>query len=324
MVAPRSTLGHKSPWRRLLASMREERAQPEAPAQLEQPARLFIIGAARSGTTVLQSALNHSPDVFLFGEPVLDDPALPGFAERYNSMHKSWRNQETKSSYCPPVLKTDGTWPEYWTCLSRHFKWVGAKLVINPSDSPEDIEGLFAFQCRHFYQARYIFTFRRPLYVVSSMRGMQALVGDGVRSTTPTMTSYAASAALYLRALRNLPNVTAVFHEDAAGETLTRLGRWLDIRLDGAEAYYDGTRVQSYDNATLNDEERRRFGLLDDLYDAVKAASAEDGRRLQISQNNGHFQESHFTPVGSATRKAAMIERYFRQIADAEAAEAAG
>lgn len=314
MVAPRSSLAGESLWRRLL------RPFQGAARRGREPGHLFIIGAARSGTTVLQSALNHSPDVFLFGEPVLDDPPLPGFAARYNAMHRSWLNQETKSSYCPPVLKEDGSWPEYWDRLSRHYRWVGAKTVINPLDGREEIDRLFAFQCQRFYEAQYIFTFRRPLGVVSSTRGLQELAGGKVTSLAANMASYAGTAALYLRALRNLPNVRAVFHEDVTRDTFADLGRWLDISLDGAETYYEDARVHSYDMSSLDAEEQRRFGLLDDLYDAVRAASAEDGRRLQIGQNDGNIREGHYTPVGYATRKAAMIEHHFRQIAAAEAA----
>src|SRR5215469_5290504 len=45
---------------------------------------LFVIGAARSGTTVLQNALNDSRAIFLFGEPAFhDDAGGPDFASRY-------------------------------------------------------------------------------------------------------------------------------------------------------------------------------------------------------------------------------------------------
>ena len=69
---------------------------------------LFIIGAARSGTTILQNALNDSRDIFLFGEPCFHaDSGDADFASRYNTMHRSWGNQENKSSYCPPLFKSD-------------------------------------------------------------------------------------------------------------------------------------------------------------------------------------------------------------------------
>lgn len=65
---------------------------------------LFVIGAARSGTTVMQNALNDSCEIFLFGEPVFhEDAGAPDFSLRYNAMHRAWGNQENKSSFCPPL-----------------------------------------------------------------------------------------------------------------------------------------------------------------------------------------------------------------------------
>ena len=49
---------------------REESPTAEAPG-IAPPddCGLFVIGAARSGTTVFQNALNSSPEIFLLGEP---------------------------------------------------------------------------------------------------------------------------------------------------------------------------------------------------------------------------------------------------------------
>ena len=85
---------------------------------------LFIIGVARSGTTVLQNALNASPDIFLLGEPDIYDDHSAGFASRYNAMHAAWGNQPAKSSYLPKVLDKDGTWRDHLAALSRHHRWI--------------------------------------------------------------------------------------------------------------------------------------------------------------------------------------------------------
>jgi hypothetical protein len=77
-----------------------ESKSPEQPLQLLSDADaacqriairgLFVIGAARTGTTILQNALNDSADVFLFGEPGFHrDPGSADFAVRYNSMHRA-------------------------------------------------------------------------------------------------------------------------------------------------------------------------------------------------------------------------------------------
>jgi hypothetical protein len=100
--------------------LRRQPSQVEAlPATLPPERGLFVIGAARSGTTILQNALNHSPAIFLFGEPNLHLETGEGnFAARYNEMHRSWSNQKTKSTYCPPILSADGAAEDYLGRLS--------------------------------------------------------------------------------------------------------------------------------------------------------------------------------------------------------------
>src|ERR1700722_5699340 len=58
---------------------------------------LFIIGHMRTGTTVLQNALNESKDILLFGEANFHrDPGLSDFRTRYNRWHEENGNQPSK------------------------------------------------------------------------------------------------------------------------------------------------------------------------------------------------------------------------------------
>lgn len=287
--------------------------------------RLFIIGAARSGTTVLQNALNHSPQIFLFGEPDLcGEDGQAGFAGRYNAMHRSWSNQETKSTFCPPILDEDGCWRDYWDRLSKTHRWVGAKIVVNAMGGPDWIDRLFTFHCRHFYDAHYIFTFRNPLAVVSSTHELQLMTGGGLSGLPAIMANYAETAALYLRALRNLPNVTAILHEDVGQATMRRLGRWLDVPLTGTERYFDDRRVRRYDASSFDEEDQRHIQRLDTLYETLRLAAAESSAPLQLEQNDAHPLEDHFIPIGSAARQAAMLSDYFRNLSRQPALRSTG
>lgn len=134
---------------------------------------LFVIGAARTGTTILQNALNDADDIFLFGEPRFhQDSGSPDFATRYNGMHRAWENQENKSSHCPSLFETDASWWIYLARLADIYRYVGSKIVINPQHAVEESREVFDFQCRHFYAAHYIFTFRNPLDALMSTRGL--------------------------------------------------------------------------------------------------------------------------------------------------------
>ena len=133
---------------------------------------------------MLQNALNDSSQVFLLGEPELMDGEAPGFAARYNAMHRRWNNQSTKSTFCPQLTDMDGSWRAHWEALSRHYAWVGAKLVLNPGGGADRLSSLFDLLCREFYDAHYVFTFRDPLAAVLSTRDLQLLTTgrtDGLR-----------------------------------------------------------------------------------------------------------------------------------------------
>ncbi|HTZ70484.1 MAG TPA: sulfotransferase, partial [Acetobacteraceae bacterium] len=185
------------------------------PGSLPADQGLFIIGAARSGTTILQNALNDSPEIFLFGEANFHtDPGTPDFAARYNAMHRSWHNQETKSSFCPPVLPRDSYWHDYVRWLASHHRLVGSKTVINPVRPAGWLERLFAFHCQHFYQSSYIFTFRDPVATILSTRDLQVLLSGHTEGLRSIMRNYVDTVLLFVSMLRALPNVRAVCHED--------------------------------------------------------------------------------------------------------------
>jgi hypothetical protein len=241
---------------------------------------VFIAGAARSGSTILQNALNDSPEIFLFGEPNFHtDPGTPDFAARYNAMHRSWSNQETKSSFCPPVLAGDGPWNAYLCQLAKQHSLVGAKTVITTAGTDASAEDWFAFQCRHFFTSRYIFTFRDPLATLFSTQGLQRLTIGKAKSLASIMTNYLAVIALYLRCLRILPNVQAICHEDVDRAGFDSLEAWLGVKLHHAHLYYDSGRVQTYDDSTL------------DAAGRVKLASIN----------------AHFTPLGRLAQEAEKL-----------------
>ena len=283
---------------------------PEQPGLPPSDRCLFIIGAARSGTTILQNALNDSPDVFLFGEPNFhDDAAVPGFAARYNAMHRSWANQETKSTFCPAVLPVDGAWNEYLLRLNAHYRYVGSKIVINPVRDAGYLGRFFDFHCRDFYRARYLFTFRRPLPTVASTRGLQVLVRGESDDLRTILRNYAEVAGLYIRMARNLPHVRAVFHEDVERSTFEGLERWLDIPLAGSDRYYEAAKVNRYEDLGDALGHAESFAALQAIYDGLRQEAGAEFRALQAEQNDNHLNAAHFTAIGTIQRQIDAIVR---------------
>jgi len=264
---------------------------------------LFIIGAARSGTTILQNALNDSGDIFLFGEPCFHaDSGDADFASRYNAMHRSWGNQENKSSYCPPLFKTDASWYQYLARLAETYRYVGAKIVINPGLAEEQASQLFDFQCRHFYASHYLFTFRNPLDVLMSTLGLAELNGGKIATVAEVLKGYFVVVQLFFRALRNLPHVHVIFHETVNADTFGKLETWLGVPLPRAGDYYSNGKVRHYDLDRVPETHRARVTDAMTLYENFKQATLAGFELIQIEQNSGHFDQHHFTALGRLSR----------------------
>lgn len=246
---------------------------------------LFVIGAARSGTTILQDALNHSRDICLLGEPDLhtqneDD----GFAARFNATHQGWNNQQTKGTYLPVLGDTDGFWGAHLEELSKVYRLVGTKIVASPGQGDAWMERLRAFHNRHFFTSRYIFTFRAPVAVLKStmlMRGLES--GDA----TSLAQNYASVIVLFTQMARTMPNVRAVVHEDIDASTFEKLGEWLGVSLEGAHAYYQSEKIVSHTAEGFEgDAFDKRLELLNSLYQNLRRLVADGAERPQIQQND--------------------------------------
>lgn len=265
---------------------------------------LFVLGAARSGTTVLQNALNDSKDIFLFGEPVFhEDPGTPDFAARYNSKHRTWGNQENKSSFCPAFFADDATWSAYLCHLASMYRYVGSKIVINPQRSLETCQEIFDFHCRHFYRSHYVFTFRNPIDVLMSTRGLAELNGDVAASYDMVLRSFVAVIGLYIRMLRNFSSVSAVFHEAIGQATFRDLGARLGVDLSSAARYYDTNRVRRYTLDDVPEPARESVKAVAELYENLREHALAGFESVQLEQNSGHIDIRHYTPLGALQRR---------------------
>jgi len=297
-------LKHSSPATEAAASGAVAASPLIASCRRIEPQGLFIIGAARSGTTILQNALNDSSDIFLFGEPAFHgDAGSSDFAARYNAMHRSWGNQETKSSYCPPLFAIDAPWHDYLARLADIYRYVGAKIVINSELASEQARQLFAFQCQHFYASRYLFTFRNPLDVLVSTRGLAELNGSRIATCPEVLRGYFVVVQLFIRALRNLPHVTAVFHETVNAGTFSTLEQWLKQPLTRAGDYYNVSKVRHYELSAVPEAHRALTAEAVALYQNFRRECMAGFELAQIEQNSGHFEQSHFTALGQLSRE---------------------
>ena len=264
---------------------------------------LFIIGHARSGTTILQNALNDSDDIVLLGEPNLHvDTGSRDFRRRYNAMHQGFGNQENKSSYCPALFADDESWDAYLVALNQRYRYVGAKVVVDPEGADETAERIYEFAMREFYRSRYVFTFRNPIDVLCSMQNLCSYGGRQPPSPAAIMRSYLISIRLYIRMLRTMPKVQVLFHGRISAATFADLGKMLKIDLGNCHKYYSDEKANRY-TPNLGSWQNQALDRVYAVYEEFRDGAANGYDLIQIDQNrDAMLNPSHPTPLGLLCR----------------------
>jgi hypothetical protein len=204
---------------------------------------LFIVGHARSGTSILQMALNTSPDIFLLGEANLHLSAnQPGFASWYRAMHESFNNPLTKSTSCPDPDDSAGDAWDVLLSLRERYRFVGDKMAYRSRKLGYDFPGSYRFLQDYFPGAHIIGTLRHPRDVLGSN-----VLMFGPHDISDYLVSYLECLALEVDLVCTFDRATILVHERIRPETFTDLGRWLDCDLGNAygrcyERHFSGPR----------------------------------------------------------------------------------
>jgi hypothetical protein len=265
---------------------------------------LFVMGHARSGTTVLQNALNASREIYLFGEAHLhSDKSGTEFVARYNQRHHAWGNHKTKSTFCSPFPQSVGDWRDFLTHLTRIYRYVGDKVVFSLNSTEGGPNTILDFYGRYFFTAHYIFTFRDPRAVLQSTRSLSRYFGDPLPDVIIEYIHFLTILQIYLHMVRNFPHVRCVFHENISAETFDELGDWLDEDLSMAYPYYDDARVVTHEVEDFGEVREKYFNAVAEIYDAFKLQALAGFELAQMSQNPRNTSPTHFTPMGRLTAR---------------------
>ena len=195
---------------------------------------LFVVGHARAGTSILQAALNTSPDVFLFGEANFHFHALnANFRDWYNRLHTMFGAPHLKSSYCPALLPEAATGLEYLQSLAANYRWVGEKVAFGASSEDFGFNSFSNFHERRFYDAHYVCIIKHPFSTLISNKTMfKALdMRPHVRSFIKTLAKIVEVNSIH-------PNVRVLVHEQITAKTFEKLSDFLSIPLDEAFSCY--------------------------------------------------------------------------------------
>lgn len=262
---------------------------------------LAIIGHARSGTTVLQNAINTAGGAYVLGEAnIYRNANEPGFRQRYNAMHRDYGNQPSKSTYAPalPGPHADASGADYLAALSRLYPVVGDKLALGHPRFGHDVDAIKAWI--ESTRAHCLFVFRHPASVLTSSASM---FGTQIPFSYH-VASYALTVGLYLDALRVLPNVRCAVHEKITKRTLLDLGGWLDLDMSEAFALYDPPRTQPPAWAA---EAQPYASDLEALYSGVVALAAAKRADPKFQLEQKITASGRSLPVGDLWRLAKSV-----------------
>src|SRR5262249_14329912 len=131
----------------------------------------FVIGPARSGTTILAQIVSASARAFLTTEAnFYMAGAYPDFRAWYNQQHQSFGNQVCKSTYAPNLGDScERSWWQWLARAAEHYDLVGDKMAYTEQHlnwcEPNDFMSFFESR---FFGSRYMFIFRDPVQTVLS------------------------------------------------------------------------------------------------------------------------------------------------------------
>jgi Sulfotransferase family len=193
---------------------------------------LFVVGHARTGTSILQTALNTSPEILLLGEANLHlNHSKPCFAAWYRAMHESFNNPPSKSASCPdPDDSTGDAW-DVLLALRQHYRLVGDKFALRPRRLGYDFSGAFRFLQDYFTGAYIIGTLRNPREVLASNAKM--FRPDDLNEYA---LSYLECLILEIDMVCTIDRATILVHGKIVPDTFILIGEWLGCDLSDAYA----------------------------------------------------------------------------------------
>jgi hypothetical protein len=192
---------------------------------------LFIVGNARSGTSILLDCFNLSPEIFLLGEAnVFLHHRLADFAGWFNRQHVGFKNRRGKGTYLPPPIAAESGGMAALGRMGAFHRYVGEKIAFGPHGTVQGQsyqEAFFAFHARYFYASKYFLILRVPAESIWSM----AKLFPG-KSPRECYECWVRSLKVQLDLLHTLPNVYMVLFEDLKAATFAMVNALLGTRID--------------------------------------------------------------------------------------------
>jgi hypothetical protein len=219
---------------------------------------LFIVGAARSGTTFLLSLMNCSPDIFLFSElnafALRRRPTLyasyggNNFVDQFNNRKAREGNISQKGAF---IANSDtvSSVDDLLESISSHYKLVGEKIALsNGKIEGTPIQQVFLEEhLKHHFQSWHFLIFREPIDILSSAK--QHFPN---RTHKEILENLIITYDVLLQGLVMLPRSLAFFYEDMHQVDFNSIFDMLQVRRPfGGPIFHANDRDRQNDSTTF-------------------------------------------------------------------------
>lgn len=214
---------------------------------------LFVVGHARSGTSILMDILNYSTDICCLSEPYLYRSFYyKPFPKMFNDMNEAQKNLPVKGRHVPDYGIVNG----YTTLLklARDYKYVGEKLAFRQKIHDYDVDKFFEFAMKNFASSTFVCVIRDPTDVTSSAIKMFEKANFSEDKIRDMCKSQLDVYELILRIIATFRNVILISHGKVNNNTLINMGKFLKTDLSaGFDLYNHDLRVTARTEIEDND-----------------------------------------------------------------------
>jgi hypothetical protein len=199
---------------------------------------LFIVGNARSGTTIVANILNMSERIFVMEEANLFiHLTKTEFPKWFNTMHCNLGKPPRKGTYVPPFQGEGETGLMTLRHLARDYDFVGDKVAFNPLetfDGRSQQQYFFEEHSKLFRGCRYILTMRNPHESLLSLHRMFP-----ARALQDLLYGWLESLRYSCIFFTSFKRCRTIFSESIGPETFSAIGEFMGLELSVPKEYFD-------------------------------------------------------------------------------------
>jgi hypothetical protein len=265
----------------------------------------FVIGPARSGTTILAQLINTNDRAFITTEAGFYRASdHRPFRDWYNAQHRSFGNQVCKSTYAPNLgASEEDSWWQWLARAAGHFDLVGDKFALTHLHLDDiDRHRIQEFHEARFFDSRYVFVFRDPV---------QTLLGSAVLGFTDArcvIRSWGTIVKLWAYMIRIFPHTMTVLLEDLDAIKVAEIGAFLGLDLSESARLLDPREQRRHrtQDVSWGEAVARVSPLLNMIYGEIRDTLRMDCAWLQADQKRDRPDGTTRVPRSSPSEVAVV------------------